>query len=258
MRELSDEHVEPIAGNDIQLTIDLDIQQYAEQALRDRAAAASRLPTDILSQDIARPQPYRPEEPDGESASMRRSRRSVGYQEWMQYKAPAGSVVVQDHSNGQIAGDGQLPDVRQPLDGGGHRRRQVRRSCSARRSTARRRRPRQVDARQPRRAGPLQPGLDHQAVRRLVGDARRRHRTRRGVPRRGRLQARHRSPKTCCATRLCAASSRTPPTCGTQPTSSYGPVTVADALAVSRATRSSTRLGEQFCDRRAQRARSLR
>ena len=34
VRELVDQHVDPVAGIDIQLSIDLDVQQYAEQALQ--------------------------------------------------------------------------------------------------------------------------------------------------------------------------------------------------------------------------------
>lgn len=76
------ERVEPIVGNDIQLSIDLKIQQFTEQALetelglRRRVEAGSvRLPDGTLD-------PQYPE---------------INY-----YKAPAGSAVVLNHDNGEV------------------------------------------------------------------------------------------------------------------------------------------------------------
>ena len=46
VRELVDEHVDPVAGRDVQLTIDLDVQQYAEQALETKLKQRRNLPTD--------------------------------------------------------------------------------------------------------------------------------------------------------------------------------------------------------------------
>ena len=133
VRELVDQHVDPVAGHDIQLTIDLDVQQYAEQALRDQAPATPQPAHRHRRPGHRRPQPDRPEEARRASARLRRARRSSAHQEWIQYKAPAGAVVVEDNSNGADHGDGQLPTVRQPLDG----RRSTATSstsCSARRS----------------------------------------------------------------------------------------------------------------------------
>ncbi len=77
--------VPPINGNDVQLTIDLDQQQYAEQALETQLKAR-RSATAI-----------NPRDPDnnGELAF-------AGYPREVNYKAPAGAVVVQNYNNGQI------------------------------------------------------------------------------------------------------------------------------------------------------------
>ncbi len=78
--------VPPINGNDVQLTIDLDQQQYAEQALetklRDRQQQVAINP---LDPEKNFEEPVFPE-----------------YPRQVPYKAPAGSVVVQNYQNGQI------------------------------------------------------------------------------------------------------------------------------------------------------------
>jgi penicillin-binding protein 2 len=80
------ERIPPINGNDVQLTIDLDQQQFAEQALetqlkrRQQAVAINPLDPETNFEE-----PVFPEYP-----------REVNY------KAPAGSVVVQNYQNGQI------------------------------------------------------------------------------------------------------------------------------------------------------------
>ena len=107
VRELVDRHVDPIAGQDIQLTIDLDVQQYAEQALETKLMQRRNLPTDILGQDIAAHNPIDPKSPTG--ARVYSSSTEFGNQEWIQYKAPAGAVVVEDNSNGQILAMASYP-----------------------------------------------------------------------------------------------------------------------------------------------------
>lgn len=107
VRELLDEHVDPIAGQDIQLTIDLDIQQYAEQVLETKLKQRRNLPTDILGQDIAAHNPVDPKSPRQERVYS--SSKEFGTQEWIQFKAPAGSVVVEDNSNGQILAMASYP-----------------------------------------------------------------------------------------------------------------------------------------------------
>ena len=108
VREFLDRRVDPIAGRDIQLTLDLEIQQYAEQALETKLMQRRNLPTDILGQDIAAHNPIDPKKPEGVDR-VYSSSREFGLQEWIQYKAPAGSVVVEDHSNGQILAMASYP-----------------------------------------------------------------------------------------------------------------------------------------------------
>jgi penicillin-binding protein 2 len=85
--------VPPINGNDVQLTIDLDQQQYAEQALetqlRNRQAATATNPLDHETQITELVFPEYPRE--------------------VPYKAPAGSVVVQNYQNGQIVALASYP-----------------------------------------------------------------------------------------------------------------------------------------------------
>ena len=108
VHELVDQHVDPIAGRDVQLTIDLDIQQYAEQALETKLKQRRQLPTDIAGQDIAAHNPIDPKIPGG-TTRVYASSKEFGTQEWVQFKAPAGSVIVEDNSNGQILAMASYP-----------------------------------------------------------------------------------------------------------------------------------------------------
>ncbi len=78
--------VPPINGNDVQLTIDLDQQQFAEQALetklrdRQQQVAINPLDPETNFEELVFPE----------------------YPREVPYKAPAGSVVVQNYQNGQI------------------------------------------------------------------------------------------------------------------------------------------------------------
>ncbi|MDP2293266.1 MAG: penicillin-binding transpeptidase domain-containing protein [Actinomycetota bacterium] len=111
VRELEDQRIEPVAGNDIQLSIDLDIQQYAEQALETELRARRALPEDEKAIDRApyngldaktnfKDRIYRQKMPDGSL---------VDYPQWVQHKAPAGAVVVLDHTNGQVIAMASYP-----------------------------------------------------------------------------------------------------------------------------------------------------
>ncbi|HSP28257.1 MAG TPA: hypothetical protein VLN74_06880, partial [Ilumatobacteraceae bacterium] len=78
--------VPPINGNDVQLTIDLDQQQFAEQALETQLKLRrQQVAINPLDPETNFESPVFPEYP-----------RQVAY------KAPAGSVVVQNYQNGQI------------------------------------------------------------------------------------------------------------------------------------------------------------
>jgi penicillin-binding protein 2 len=83
------ERKEPIPGNDLQLSIDLDIQQFTEQALQNELLVRRRTeaPT-VLS--FGQPDPAYPE---------------ITY-----YKAPAGSTVVLNHETGEVVAMASYPN----------------------------------------------------------------------------------------------------------------------------------------------------
>jgi penicillin-binding protein 2 len=81
------EEVPPINGYDIQLTIDLDLQQYAEQALET---------TLMLRRTQLAPNPE-VTQPDGT-----RERMDPMQPEQVPFKAPAGSVVTMDWDDGSV------------------------------------------------------------------------------------------------------------------------------------------------------------
>jgi penicillin-binding protein 2 len=83
------ERKEPIPGNDIQLSINLDIQQFTEQALQNELLVRRRTeaPT-VLS--FGQPDPAYPE---------------ITY-----YKAPAGSTVVLNHESGEVVAMASYPN----------------------------------------------------------------------------------------------------------------------------------------------------
>jgi penicillin-binding protein 2 len=88
------ERIPPINGKDVQLTIDLDQQQYAEQALetmlRNRRSETARNGLDPETDFKTRVFPEFPSE--------------------VFYKAPAGSVVVQNHDNGHVVALASYPN----------------------------------------------------------------------------------------------------------------------------------------------------
>ena len=94
------EDVPPINGFDIQLTIDLDYQQYAEQAI-ETTLKARRTQT--------APNP-KIKKPNGQIEKM-----DVTKAETVPYKAPAGVVDHHGLHRRQHHRHGELPDVRQPL-----------------------------------------------------------------------------------------------------------------------------------------------
>lgn len=84
--------VPPINGNDVQLTIDLDQQQYAEQVLETQLKARRSA--------IA----INPRDPDKDNQLA-----FAGYPREVPYKAPAGAVVVQNYSNGHVIAMASYP-----------------------------------------------------------------------------------------------------------------------------------------------------
>ena len=83
------ERVEPQPGNDIQLSIDFKMQQFAEQALETQLLVRQRneAPKVMLPEGIPDPQ----------------------YEEVNFYKAPAGSVVVMNHNTGEVVAMASYP-----------------------------------------------------------------------------------------------------------------------------------------------------
>ncbi len=110
VRELVDERIEPVAGFDVQLSIDLDYQQYAEQALETELRSRRDLPFEPLG-DHAPRNPLDPLTkftsrvfyktlPDGTKED---------YPEYVNHKAPAGSVVMLDNRTGQVIAMASYP-----------------------------------------------------------------------------------------------------------------------------------------------------
>jgi penicillin-binding protein 2 len=92
VREIS--RHDAVNGMDIQLSIDLDVQQYAERILQTqlRLKRAFTAPNPII------------EKPDGS-----RQRMSLNHGDRVFYEAPAGSVVVMDHHTGHIIAMASYP-----------------------------------------------------------------------------------------------------------------------------------------------------
>ena len=184
-----DQEVDPVAGQDVQLSIDLDVQQYAEQALQ----------TELRNQQNL---PYGPSPSQGgvagggqmahnpvDPTTNFKTRVFASSKEWGDRRVDPvqgarrrrGGRGLQHRSD---RGHGQLPDVRQPLAGVGDQLREVQAAVP------RVRRPGQVDPRQPGDPGSVQHGFVDQAVRRHRGDRRRDHHPDQRVQRPGHLHAR--------------------------------------------------------------------
>jgi penicillin-binding protein 2 len=102
------EETPAVAGFDVQLSIDLDLQQYAEQALQTKLYQRRDLPEDLEEKDRAVYNRIDEEIDDG-TTRVYASSEEFGTDEWIQYKAPAGSVVVLDHTNGQVLAMASYP-----------------------------------------------------------------------------------------------------------------------------------------------------
>lgn len=88
------EEVPPINGFDVQLTIDLDYQQYAEQVLET---------TLLLRRTQTAPNPVI-KKPDGTVERMDMTR-----DETVAFKAPAGSEVIMNYTNGEVIAMASYP-----------------------------------------------------------------------------------------------------------------------------------------------------
>lgn len=83
------ERVEPVIGNDLQLSVDLTLQQFAEQALETQLVLRRRVEAGTVKL------------PDGTQDPL--------FAEINYYKAPAGSVVLLNHNSGQIVAMASYP-----------------------------------------------------------------------------------------------------------------------------------------------------
>ena len=88
------EEVPPVNGFDVQLTIDLDVQQFAEQALE--TTLEKRRTQEVRNPVV--------EKPDGSLQKMDPSRPDV-----VNYKAPAGSTVVMNYETGEVVAMASYP-----------------------------------------------------------------------------------------------------------------------------------------------------
>ncbi len=88
------EEVPPVNGFDVQLTIDLDVQQYAEQLLE---TTLEKRRTQEVRNPIVR-------KPDGSLDKMDPSRPDT-----VTYKAPAGSTVVMNYDTGEVIAMASYP-----------------------------------------------------------------------------------------------------------------------------------------------------
>lgn len=93
VREVSRDN--PVPGEDIQLTIDLDYQQYAEQALETELKARRQVLVynQLDVKTLGRTRVYQYTDTSG---------KKVDYPESVPYKAPGGAVVIENWSNGHI------------------------------------------------------------------------------------------------------------------------------------------------------------
>jgi len=86
------ERREPVPGNDVQLTIDMDLQQFTEQALQTQLLVRQRTEAPTILKE-GHPDPAYP---------------LITY-----YKAPAGSSVVMNYATGEIAAMASYPNFDQ-------------------------------------------------------------------------------------------------------------------------------------------------
>ena len=109
-----DQEIEPVAGQDVQLSVDLDVQQYAEQALQTELRNQQNLPwgppPNQGGVEGGGQMAHNPLDPTTNFKSrVFASSTEWGTVEWIPFKAPAGAVVVEDYSTGQIVAMASYP-----------------------------------------------------------------------------------------------------------------------------------------------------
>ncbi len=102
------EEVPAVAGNDVQLTIDMQLQQYAEQALDTELRIRRNLPY-TGDRSGAPPNPYDKKTGHRTYTYKGIDGRTYDYPPYVSFAAPAGAVVVQNYTNGQIVAMASYP-----------------------------------------------------------------------------------------------------------------------------------------------------
>ena len=102
VRELS--RVDPVPGKDVRLTIDLKTQQYAERVLETELKSRRQ---DTNYAEMAK----NPKDKDGNPKFVEPEpwRYDKNGDQFLPFPAPAGSIVVENHSNGQIIAMASYP-----------------------------------------------------------------------------------------------------------------------------------------------------
>lgn len=97
-----------VAGDDIQLTIDMSIQQYAEQALDTQLYRRRNLPY-TGNRTGAPPNPYDKKTGRRVYTYTGIDGKTYDYPPFVPFKAPAGAVVVENYTNGEIIAMASYP-----------------------------------------------------------------------------------------------------------------------------------------------------
>lgn len=102
------EETPAVAGDDIQLTIDLSIQQYADQALDTQLHRRRNLPY-TGSRTGAPPNPYDKKTGHRVYTYKGIDGKTYDYPPFVPFKAPAGAIVVENYTNGEIIAMASYP-----------------------------------------------------------------------------------------------------------------------------------------------------
>ncbi|MEO6157766.1 MAG: penicillin-binding transpeptidase domain-containing protein [Ilumatobacteraceae bacterium] len=119
-----DQEVQPMAGQDVQLTIDLNLQQFAEQALETELRNQRNLPDGPSQRNGGVPggglRAHNGIDPTTKGTTrIYASSKEFGTTEWVPFKAPAGAVVVENYTNGQIVAMASYPTFDNRWQGSG-------------------------------------------------------------------------------------------------------------------------------------------
>ncbi|MCU1504329.1 MAG: pbpA [Ilumatobacteraceae bacterium] len=122
VREDVGQELQPVAGQDVQLSVDLDVQQYAEQALETELRNQQNLPSGPQTPECLScgQQAHNPIDPKTNfKTRVYASSAQWGTTEWIPFKAPAGAVVVEDYTTGQVVAMASYPTFDNRWQGSG-------------------------------------------------------------------------------------------------------------------------------------------